>query len=374
MEKYNITLINKSKVNPILLKNVSVLKTGNTNNVIVSSNNFDATKQLFSKLNLQFSSYPFANCFCVSIKLKDLIELSQEKSINYIDPCVKVFAEQKQHDSINLAKLTENRFYGDGQTICFIDTGIYPHIDFIFPRCRLVKFIDLVNHHQQPYDDNGHGTFVAGIATGAGIIDKKHVGFAPLANIVSIKALGESGTSDSNIILDAMQWVYENHKKYNISIVCMSFGADILNQNDPLARGADVLWKTGLTVVAAAGNSGPESSTIKSPGSNPNIITVGGYDENTMQIADFSSRGPTIFGFKPDLVAPAVDVVACDIDKPYTIMSGTSVATPIVAGICAIIKSKFPNLTNNQIKRYLLSNCELMTGDKNSEGAGFLKF
>ena len=88
MEKYNINLINKSKVNPILLKNVSVLKTGNTNNVIVSSNNFDATKQLFSKSNLQFSSYPFANCFCVGINLKDLIELSQEKSINYIDPCV----------------------------------------------------------------------------------------------------------------------------------------------------------------------------------------------------------------------------------------------------------------------------------------------
>ena len=165
MEKYNINLINKSKVNPILLKNVSVLKTGNTNNVIVSSNNFDATKQLFSKSNLQFSSYPFANCFCVGINLKDLIELSQEKSINYIDPCVKVFAEQKQQDSINLAKLTENRFYGNGQTICFIDTGIYPHIDFIFPKCRLVKFIDLVNHQNQSYDDYSDENIVVGFST-----------------------------------------------------------------------------------------------------------------------------------------------------------------------------------------------------------------
>ncbi len=371
----NLNKINLAKVNPILLKQVNVLTANHNNNIIVSSFDFEKSCKVFEKLNIDFHPYPFADCFCVSAKLNDIIALSHEKSVRYIDPCVKVFTEQKQQDSVNLKNITENTHFGRGQTICFIDTGIAPHFDFIFPYSRIVKFVDFVNHQTIPYDDNGHGTFVAGIACGGGVIHRQYIGFAPQADIISIKALGENGVSDSNIILDAMQWVFENYKKYKISVVCMSFGADLLNKNDPLSRGAEVLWKRGITIVAAAGNSGPEPASIKSPGCNPNIITVGGYDEKTMEIADFSSRGPTAFGYKPDLVAPAVDVVACShLVSPYTTMSGTSVATPIVAGICAVIKSKFPNVKNDQIKRFLLQNCTPITGDKNIEGAGYLKF
>ena len=367
--------INKAKINPILYNNVSILKKNEIGNVLISSFNFEKTIKVFEKFNLKYSPYPFANCFCVEVKLNDLAKLSQEKSIKYIDPCVKVFAEQKQQDSTRLLNLTEDAFKGQGQTICFIDTGIFPHFDFVFPFNRIVKFVDFVNRNTTPYDDNGHGTFVAGIASGSGCLNLNNIGFAPKANIIALKALGENGSSDSNLILDAMQWVYENHKQYKISVVCMSFGADIINSNDPLSRGAEALWKCGITVVAAAGNSGPERETIKSPGNNPHIITVGGYDENKNEIADFSSRGPTIFGFKPDLVAPAVDVIACSNTlTPYTTMSGTSVSTPIVAGICADLKSKFPNIKNTQIKQFLMNNCQRLTGDRNVEGSGLLQF
>ena len=201
------------------------------------------------------------------------------------------------------------------------------------------------------------------------------MGFSPLSNIISIKALGEKGSSNSNVILDAMQWVYENHKALNISVVCMSFGADVDVNLDPLSRGAEVLWKRGITVVAAAGNSGPNKQTIKSPGNNPYIITVGGLDTNSLKVADFSSRGPTIYGHKPDLLAPAVDITSCqNSTTPYTKMSGTSVATPIVAGICANIKSRFNDITNDQIKKFLLSHCTKITGDRDTEGAGYLNF
>ena len=365
---------NRVKINPILFKQVAVQDFKQTKTVLVSCFNFCKTQQVFESLKIKYCSYPFANCFCINVTPKELQKISQIKWVKYIDPCVKVFAEQKQQDSINLEGLTQKQNMGNGQTICFIDTGIFPHFDFVFPRCRIKKFVDFVNHRTTPYDDNGHGTFVAGIACGNGTLNKQNQGFAPNADIVAIKALGSTGTSDSNVILDAMQWVYENYKQYKISVVCMSFGADILNSNDPLSRGSEALWRRGLTVVAAAGNSGPETGTIKSPGNNPNIITVGGVDESSMQVADFSSRGPTIFGFKPDLVAPAVDVVACGNVEPYTTMSGTSVATPIVAGICADIKAKYPNIKNNQIKQFLMMNCTPITGDKNQEGAGFLKF
>ena len=94
-----------------------------------------------------------------------------------------------------------------------------------------------------------------------------------------------------------------------------------------------------------------------------------------MKIPEFSSRGPTIYGSKPDLLAPAVDIVSCN-NKflPYTNMSGTSVATPIIAGICAIIKSKYPKIKNYEIKEFLLSNCKKLTYDVNIEGAGYLQF
>ena len=276
---------------------------------------------------------------------------------------------------MNLSALTENKFYGQGQTICFIDTGIHPHFDFIFPASRILKFVDLINKNESPYDDNGHGTFVAGVACSSGIFNKDRVGIAHSSNIISIKALGKNGGSNSNVILDAMQWVFENHKKYNISVVCMSFGAESGEHFDPLSSGAEALWKAGITVVAAAGNSGPKEGSIKSPGNNPYIITVGALDIKNNKTANFSSRGPTIYGHKPDLLAPAVDIISCNNKAlPYTSMSGTSVATPIVAAVCAVVKSKYPNMSNNEIKKFLISHCCKLTGNIDVEGAGFLKF
>jgi len=126
-----------------------------------------------------------------------------------------------------------------------------------------------------------------------------------------IKALDSTGETKSNTIIDAMQYVYDIHKKYNIKVVCMSFGADYTGENDPLQQGALALWNSGLIVVAAAGNSGPEHNSIKSPGTGSRIITVGGIDDgrndNEIKIADFSSRGPVNYKFKPDVVAPAID-------------------------------------------------------------------
>ncbi|MBR1987599.1 MAG: S8 family peptidase [Clostridia bacterium] len=309
------------------------------------------------------------------IKPKDLDILSERLDIKFIFNNEIVFAEKFEKEFINITKLTNNLPQAKGQTICFIDTGIYPHFDFLFPKNRIIKFIDLINHKNQPYDDNGHGTFVAGVASSNGILDKTNTGFAVMSNIIMIKALSKDGSSSSNTILDAMQWIYENYKKYKINTVCMSFGADSLEVGDPLSKGAEILWKKGITVVAAGGNSGPDHNTIKSPGCNPRIITVGSFDKDSMQISNFSSRGPTLFGSKPDLIAPGVDVVSCSMTPPYySTMSGTSVSTPIIAGICANLKGINPKITNEEIKSYLINHCHHITFDKNDEGAGYIKF
>ena len=367
--------MNKNKISNRLFKKVETLNTRKIKNVFVFSENFSKTKQFLDNFKYPYSPYRFAHCFYLPADMEDVNILSLQNHVGFIDENIKVQTQSLEQDFINIQRLTENKFFGQGQTICFIDTGIHPHLDFILPKCKIVKFIDLINKNNIPYDDNGHGTFVAGVACGSGIFSHSNIGVAPLSNIISIKALEKNGESNSNVILDEMQWIYENHKVYNISVVCMSFGAESGGDFDPLCRGAEALWKAGITVVAAAGNSGPKENSIKSPGNNPYIITVGALDIKNFRVADFSSRGPTIYGHKPDLLAPAVDIISCNNNfLPYTKMSGTSVATPIVAGICAIIKSKYPNMSNNNIKKYLLSHCSKITGNIDIEGAGFLRF
>lgn len=367
--------MNKHKICPSLFSNVSTLSSNSKlKEVFVFSNNFVATKKFLLTNQYMFTPYRFANCFCVFADDNDIEIFSNLDFVTYISPNSNVLSLNCEKKFINLNKITENKHLGKNQTICFIDTGIHPHFDFVFPKNRILKFVDLINNKTQPYDDNGHGTFVAGIAAGSGIISKTNIGFSPQSNIVAIKALNHNGNSNSNIILDAMQWILQHHKIYNIGIVCMSFGADVEEFN-PLSKGAEALWKCGITVVAAAGNSGPKPESIKSPGNSPYIITVGGLDVEKFDVAEFSSRGPTIYGTKPDLLAPAVNLTSCN-NKflPYINMSGTSVAAPIIAGICADLKCKYPNITNNQIKEFLLSHCKKVTGDINKEGAGYLCF
>ncbi len=367
--------MNKNKISHQLLNQVSTLNANHKFDVFLSCQDFSKTKNILDNFNFEYKSYRFANCFSLKADCEDIKFLSNLGEVEFIHTNQIVKIERQEDDIMHLSELTQNKYLGQGQTICFIDTGIYPHIDFLFPRSRILKFIDLVNENNTSYDDNGHGTFVAGIACGNDILNSGAIGFAPYANIICIKALGKNGNSNSNKILDAMQWVYENHKAYNIKIVCMSFGADVLDQGDPLSRGAESLWKRGIIVVVAAGNSGPDKKTIKSPGNNPYVITVGAIDLNSMTIADFSSRGPTIYGHKPDLVAPAVNIISCNNNIPLTTtMSGTSVAAPIVAAVCADVLSRNPTATNEQVKKFLKANCTKITGDVDIEGAGFLDF
>ena len=366
--------MNKNKFSRELLHNVNTLSSADAKSFFISSSNFDKTKTFLVENKFPFKPYRFAKCFLVNCVYSDLEKFANLEEVELIHSNSHVLAYGAEHNFINLPKLTEGKYLGKDVNICFIDTGIYPHFDFIFPYSRIVKFVDLINGKTLPYDDNGHGTFVCGVACGGGVYSKQNIGIAPLANIISIKALKQDGSSNSNTILDAMQWIYENHRVFNISIVCMSFGADS-TENSPLSKGAEALWNLGITVIAAAGNSGPKNNTIKSPGINPKIITVGAFDSFRFKTANFSSRGPTKFGFKPDFLAPAVDLISCN-NKiiPYTKMSGTSVASPLVAGICAIIKSKYKKATNSEIKKFLIENCKPVSNNKNDEGFGVLQF
>lgn len=264
---------------------------------------------------------------------------------------------------------------GDGVTIAVVDTGIYPHQDF---QSRIIGWKDYVNNRTYKYDDNGHGTHCAGIAAGNGAT---YDGPARNAKLVGVKVLNAQGSGSLTAIINGINWCVSNKSAYNIKVISLSLGATITQSSvtDPLCVAVRNAWNAGIVVVVAAGNSGPSSYTIGTPGNEPKVITVGAMDDRGTNdysdniIANFSSRGPTsINGWvKPDVTAPGVNITACDnAASGYVTMSGTSMATPLVAGIVAQMLEAHPTWSPDTVKTNLKGSCIDFGYTDNTEGAG----
>lgn len=349
---------------------------------LVYANNYAFAKQFLKTTNCEIIEYPFINAFGIFTDLPNLEYLAGKSQIKYISSITKVFAQMdKTRQIMNIDKAQKN-FTGADINVAVIDTGICESLDFCSFENRILHFEDFVNKRSIPYDDNGHGTFVSGVLCGNGFLSgKKYCGVAPKSKIVMCKALDNMGESSAINILEAMQWIFDNRKKYNIRVVCMSFGSQPLESGDPLLLGAEALWNSGIVVVAAAGNSGPNEKTIKSPGISGKIITVGALDDGrengeiafkNFKVAKFSSRGPAYPFFKPDCIACGVKIVSdtCKDNNFYTTMSGTSVATPIIAGSCALLLQKNPKLSPLEVKSKILASCQSIGLGRNEQGFG----
>lgn len=270
--------------------------------------------------------------------------------------------------------LTKHTVYtGRGITAAILDTGIYgKHQDF---RNRIRVFCDFISYRTQPYDDNGHGTHVAGILCGDGTASHgQYRGIAPGCNIASLKVLDRLGNGNRENVLRAFHWLMKNGKRYGIRIINISVGTTYQTSNDheDLIRGVEQLWDEGFIVVAAAGNQGPKISSITAPGSSKKIITVGSSDLLKGKSA-VSSRGPTIDCVcKPDLVAPGNRIISCSANPnvPYSVKSGTSMSTPVISGAIAVMLEKNPKLTNVEIKKMLKDSTDDLGLPRNIQGWG----
>jgi serine protease AprX len=311
-------------------------------------------------------------------------------------------------------------YTGAGIGVAIIDSGITTWHDdltnttaklFPYGNQRVAKFVDFVNGRTLPYDDNGHGSHVAGIIGGNGRDSQgEKTGIAPKASLVSLKVLDARGQGTISNIIAALGWIAKNAQTYNIRVVNMSVGAGVYESywTDPLTLAAKALTDRGITVVAAAGNLGKNGAghlqwgAITSPANAPWVLTVGASStvgtltRNDDKMADFSSSGPTAVDFeaKPDLVAPGVGTVSIAVpgstfyiekvtslldgsfalgSKPYLALSGTSMAAPVVAGTVALMLQANPNLTPNLIKALLQYTAQIYPGySPLREGAGFL--
>ena len=267
----------------------------------------------------------------------------------------------------------EKSFYtGKGIGVCILDTGIYEHIDFTG---RIWAFYDFLAFKRRPYDDNGHGTHVAGLVAGDGTASMgKYRGAAPGCGIIALKVLDRYGNGSQDDVLRALRWIRENRQQYRIRVVNISVGTTCNSKRNHarLLESVEQLWDEGVVVVAAAGNQGPRPGSITAPGSSKKVITVGSSDLLEGRSA-ISGRGPTEECVcKPDIVAPGNKIMSCVPGKPYSygVKSGTSMSTPLVTGAIACALEKDPALTNTDIKTMLMNSADDMGLPQNQQGWG----
>lgn len=255
---------------------------------------------------------------------------------------------------------------GRGVVVGILDTGIDGnHPEF---EGRVVAFADFIQGKKNPYDDNSHGTHVAGTIAGSGV-GGVQIGVAPEATLVIGKILSGSGSGSLSGILRGMEWITNPEGRLNSSlrpqVVNNSWGAASFNgdiRSNPFAQHVLTWVEMGIFPVFAAGNSGRSgTSTIGDPAGLPNSYAIGATDEND-RVTDFSSRGPVQIIdrdgtrrtlVKPDVSAPGARVYSAVPGGDYKHLSGTSMAAPHVAGAIALLYQANPKLTIGEIAAVL---------------------
>ena len=281
---------------------------------------------------------------------------------------------------------------GKGVNVAVLDSGLWDHQALTRDSAgnnRVVALYDAIRDAEgEAFDESGHGSHLTSILAhsgetrAAGIPTGGYKGVAPDAGVIAIKAFDESGQGGLLDIVRGVQWAVDNREKYKIRVLNLSFSARPRWPYflDPINQAVMRAWAEGITVVAAAGNSGPEPMTVGSPGNLPYIITVGAVTDSWTAdtraddyVPDFSSRGPTPEAhIKPDIVAPGGHMTG--ITRPGSglvkqhpeyqlpggelVMTGTSQAAALVSGLVALLLQLEPDLTPDDVKCKLLSTAE----------------
>ncbi len=295
------------------------------------------------------------------------------------------------------------RVQGQGVAVAVVDSGISPNADLLgaMQDETVITQVSFISGTSSVDDLNGHGSHVAGIIGGNGGRSRgMYMGVAPKAKLIDVKVLNDYGLGSTSSVVAGLQWIYNNRSLYNIKVVNLSLNNIVLESynTSPLDAALEILWFNKIVVVVAAGNTG--STLLFPPSNDPFVITVGSADDQgTAALTDdtistFSAYGTTSDGFaKPDLVAPGrnivsllasddsnlvllhpTNVVTTTTGARYFKMSGTSMASAVVAGAVALLLQDEPNLNPDQVKYRLkaTANTAWSGYTATKAGAGYL--
>lgn len=274
----------------------------------------------------------------------------------------------KQAVSYWCEDIVDRKYLGKDVCSVILDTGIARHPDL---KSRLIEYKNFTGKPTKYQDDSGHGTHVAGILAGDGRASEgTYSGMAPESLLVAGKVLDKEGNGNVENVIEGIEWTKSIAKSYHVKIVNISVGTqpDLAEkQQEKLLKAVESLWDMGLIVVVSAGNFGPRSGSVAVPGSSRKVITVGVPDsriKSSKTRVNYSGRGPTKdCVVKPDLFAPGTGIISCNSrygfsgEHAYIMKSGTSMSTPVVSGAIACLLSKYPYLSNKEIKLRLRTSC-----------------
>lgn len=253
-------------------------------------------------------------------------------------------------------KLAAAKFTGKGVNVAVLDTGLnLAHPDFARLTIQSKSFIK----NQGVEDKNGHGTHCCGISVGA--IQKKtgwRYGVAKDANLFVGKVLSNQGSGQDAGILAGIEWALQNKCK----VISMSLGAEV-GEGETFSpayeRVARTALQNGCLIVAAAGNESERQfgmiRPVGHPANCPSVLSVAALDSD-LKVADFSCGGINLNGGQVDIAAPGVDIYSSWKGKKHNTISGTSMATPFMAGIAALLWEKYPKATAAEIWMKLMQN------------------
>ena len=344
--------------------------------VLIKYNNF--SDKIISKIEKSngtvYSSLKHICLICAEVKsltLNRLIEMPEVTYVCFDDYC-HICASPIGIEPANGLRFSHNyKLCGKNISIALIDTGVYPHKDLTEPVNRIIYFNDIINNIHYPYDDNGHGTFIAGIMCGSGLYcNNMYKGLATKSNLYVYKCFDAKGKGFVSDILYALDIIIDMYEEANIKIICLA--AEYLSYNSFIINAFNDMFKKccdkNIIVVVPSGSSKNSDCSIKGFATSKYCFTIGGYDTyKTDKPYEYSSSGPYLKLTKPEFVAAASNITSLNSDvtfvserrgiklypskleKLYTVYSGTSCSSAYICSIIALLFEDNINLTFNDI-------------------------
>ncbi|AFK06865.1 subtilisin-like serine protease [Mesotoga prima MesG1.Ag.4.2] len=316
-----------------------------------------------------FAEFGFIKALSAKIPVEAIDGLLRNPHVVYVEPNIELHALEEQY------LWGMNRIFGEesfefptwetstgaGVKVAILDTGIDPsHPDLAGRVSEGVDFTGIGSS----FDDNGHGTHVSGTVAAIYSNNDGVYGVAPDATLVPVKVLSASGSGTLESIIWGIQWAIDN----DIDVINMSLGTSSDMQS--LEDACNAAFADGILIVAAAGNSGNKPGnrdTVEYPGGYASVIAVAASDSNDAR-ATFSSTGPDV-----ELIAPGVSILSTIPGGDHAYYSGTSMASPHVAGVAALVLAAKPTLTNAEVRLILQQTAENLGLKQEHQGYGLVR-